>query len=42
MKRRTFTILRKSVNDMIQPHMVDHITFTAQLNILKKNNDYYR
>jgi len=36
MKRRTFTILRKSVNDMIQPHIVDHITFTTQSNILKK------
>ena len=40
-KRRTFTIFRKSVNDMIQPHMVDHITFSAQSNIHQKN-DHYR
>jgi hypothetical protein len=30
MKRRTFTILRKSVNDFIAPHVVDHIKFGQQ------------
>jgi hypothetical protein len=32
MKRLTFTIFRKSVNDMSQPHMVDHITFRREIN----------
>jgi hypothetical protein len=27
MKRRAFTVFRKSVNDLIKPHMVDHISF---------------
>jgi len=42
MMRRTFTIFRKSVNELIRPHMVDHITFIAQSNILKKKDDHLR
>ena len=30
--RRAFTIFRKSVNDLIEPHMVDHITFIPKDN----------
>lgn len=35
--RRSFTVLRKAVNALIEPHMVDHIDFIASQDQLKNH-----